>query len=241
MKRILSVLLCFAIALSLSACGEFEKGGSSSVENTDTTSEEKTEIKIPEIKSDDTVMPSYVDISLYDEENYSDIYLGKNFKFKVTYAGSAIKLPWTYRDILEEGWVLVPSDEYSENSQILAGKSITADFTNDYKKTITAVFYNGENSSVSLKECPIVKFIIKENGLNIPESKYGQFWVNGISNVSAITDIIECLGSPSHFYRVSENKYYLDWFISASDRRSGITVYVDTAEDHIDAIEFSLY
>lgn len=241
MKRILSVLLCLAIALSLSACGEFEEGGSSSVENTDTTSEEKTEIKIPEIKSDDTVMPSYVDISLYDEENYSDIYLGKNFKFKVTYAGSAIKLPWTYRDILEEGWVLVPSDEYSENSQILAGKSITADFTNDYKKTITAVFYNGENSSVSLKECPIVKFIIKENGLNIPESKYGQFWVNGISNVSAITDIIECLGSPSHFYRVSENKYYLDWFISASDRRSGITVYVDTAEDHIDAIEFSLY
>lgn len=241
MKRILSVLLCLAITLSLSACGEFEEGGSSSVENTDTTSEEKTEIKIPEIKSDDTVMPSYVDISLYDEENYSDIYLGKNFKFKVTYAGSAIKLPWTYRDILEEGWVLVPSDEYSENSQILAGKSITADFTNDYNKTITAVFYNGENSSVSLKECPIVKFIIKENGLNIPESKYGQFWVNGISNVSAITDIIECLGSPSHFYRVSENKYYLDWFISASDRRSGITVYVDTAEDHIDAIEFSLY
>ena len=241
MKRILSVLLCLAITLSLSACGEFEEGGSSSVENTDTTSEEKTEIKIPEIKSDDTVMPSYVDISLYDEENDSDIYLGKNFKFKVTYAGSAIKLPWTYRDILEEGWILVPSDEYSENSQILAGKSITADFTNDYKKTITAVFYNGENSSVSLKECPIVKFIIKENGLNIPESKYGQFWVNGISNVSAITDIIECLGSPSHFYRVSENKYYLDWFISASDRRSGITVYVDTAEDHIDAIEFSLY
>ena len=241
MKRILSVLLCLAITLSLSACGEFEEGGNSSVENTDTTSEEKTEIKIPEIKSDDTVMPSYVDISLYDEENYSDIYLGKNFKFKVTYAGSAIKLPWTYRDILEEGWILVPSDEYSENSQILAGKSITADFTNDYKKTITAVFYNGENSSVSLKECPIVKFIIKENGLNIPESKYGQFWVNGISNVSAITDIIECLGSPSHFYRVSENKYYLDWFISASDRRSGITVYVDTAEDHIDAIEFSLY
>lgn len=241
MKKILSILLCLAILLSLSACGEFEEGGSSSVENTDTTSEEQTEIKIPEIKSDDTVMPSYVDISLYDEENYSDIYLGKNFKFKVTYAGSAIKLPWTYRDILEEGWVLVPSEEYSEDSQILAGKSITVDFTNDYNKTITAVYHNGTKSSLSLKECPIVKFIIKENGLNVPESKYGQFWVNGISNVSAITDIIECLGSPSHFYRVSENKYYLDWFISASDRRSGITVYVDTAEDHVDAIEFSLY
>ena len=118
---------------------------------------------------------------------------------------------------------------------------INLSVNNEYKKTITAVFYNGKNSSVALKESPIVKFIIKENGLNAPESSYGQFWVNGVSNVSSITDIIELLGSPSHFYRVSENKYYLDWFISKEDRRSGITVYVDTAEDDIDAIEFSYY
>ena len=244
MKKILSILLCGIIALSLSACGEFEEVTSEPVTSetvSDTSSQEKVEIKIPEIKSEDDVMPSYVDISLYDEENYSDIYLGKNFKFKVTYAGSAIKLPWTYKDMVEDGWKLIASDEYNENSQIMAGKSITVEFDNEYGKKITAVFHNGTKSSLSLKECPIVKFVIKENGLNVPESAYGQFWVNGVSNLSAITDLIELLGSPSHFYRISENKYYLDWFISASDRRSGITVYVDTAEDHIDAIEFSLY
>lgn len=244
MKRILSILLCGIIALSFSACGEFEEGYSDTVsdsKNSDTTSSKYSEVKIPEIKSEDDVMPSYVDISLYDEENYSDIYLGKDFKFKVTYVGSAIELPWKYEEIVAEGWSLVPSDEYNENSQVRAGKSITVDFVNEYKKIITAVFHNGTNSSLILKECPIVKFIIKENGLNIPESVYGQFWVNGVSNVSSITEIIERLGLPSHFYCVSENKYYMDWFISADDRRSGITVYVDTAEDHVDAIEFSLY
>ena len=243
MKKLLSILLCCAFVLGISACGEYDEDYGVSTLDSSNTSEnsENTEIKISEIKSDDPVMPSYVDISLYDEENYANIYLGKNFKFKVTYAGSAVKVPWTYKEIVADGWTLVPSDEYSEESQILAGKSITVDFNNEYKKTITAVFYNGKNSSVALKECPIVKFIIKENGLNVPESNYGQFWVNGVSNISAITDVIELLGSPSHFYRVSENKYYLDWFISKEDRRSGITVYVDTAEDHIDSIEFSYY
>ncbi len=243
MKRILSILLCCAAMLSFSSCGEFDESyGESTLDSSNTSVvSEETKIKIPEIKSDDPVMPSYVDISLYDEENYANIYLGKNFNFKITYAGSAIKIPWTYKEIVKEGWVLVSSDEYNEDSQILAGKSITVDFNNEYDKTITAVFYNGKNSSVALKDCPIVKFIVKENGLNVPESSYGQFWINGVSNVSAITDIIELLGSPSHFYRVSENKYYLDWFISKEDRRSGITVYVDTAEDHIDSIEFSHY
>ena len=242
MKKILSVLLCCIFVLGLSACGEFEEGYSTDfASSAQDDAKEKVEIKIPEIKSDDAVMPSYVDISLYDEENYSDIYLGKKFKFKVTYAGSALKLPWGYDDILKEGWTLIPSDQYNEESQILAGKSIAVEFKNEYEKIITAVFYNETKSSLSLKECPIVKFIVKENGLNVKDSSYGQFWVNGVSNISAITDLTELLGSPSHFYKVSENKYYLDWFISKEDRRSGITVYVDTAEDHIDAIEFSLY
>lgn len=243
MKRILSILLCCVFLLSLLACEKFDEdyGKSSSKTQIADTKEENKEIKIPEIKSDDTVMPTYVDISLYDEENYADIYLGNKFKYKITYVGSAIKMPWSYDDITEEGWTLVSSDEYNEDSQILAGKSLTVEFVNDYNKKITSVFYNGTTSSLSIKECPLVKCIIKENGLLNAESSYGQFWVNGVSNVSAITDIIELLGSPSHFYRVSENKYYLDWFISKEDRRSGITVYVDTAEDHIDSIEFSYY
>lgn len=245
MKRILSLLLCCVFVFGLVGCEKFDDnyGKSSAKPQTQETKEdtESKEIKIPEIKSDDSVMPTYVDISLYDEENYADIYLGKDFEYNITYVGSVLEVPSSYKKVTKDGWTLAPSDEYSEDSQIMAGKSLTVDFLNEYSKRVTAVFYNDKKSSVSLKKCPIVKFIIKENGLSVSESQYGQFWVNGVSNVSAITDIIELLGSPSHFYCVSENKYYLDWFISKSDRRSGITIYVDTAEDYIDSIEFSYY
>lgn len=243
MKRILSMVLCCVFILGLSACEKFDENYGKSSARPE-KSDEKTaseEITIPEIKSDDSVMPTYIDISLYDEENYADIYLGKNFEYNVTYVGSVLELPASYKSITKDGWSLAESAEYNEDSQILAGKSLDVELVNEYGKSLTAVFYNGKKSSVSLKKCPIVKFIIKENGLLNPESTYGQFWVNGVSNVSAITDVIELLGSPSHFYRVSENKYYLDWFITEKDRRSGITVYVDTAEDHVDAIEFSYY
>ena len=245
MKKMISLVLCCMLFLGLAACEKFDANyGKSSAKQETKNSDIKTtseEIKIPEIKSDDSVMPTYVDISLYDEENYADIYLGKDFEYKITYAGSAFSVPSSYKKLIEEGWSLAISNDYNEESQILAGKSLTTQFINEYNKQITAVFYNNKKSSVALKKCPIVRFIIKENGLVNPESPYGQFWVNGVSNLSAITDMVELLGSPSHFYRVSENKYYLDWFISEKDRRSGITIYVDTLEDHIDAIEFSYY
>lgn len=244
MKKILSLFLCCMVLISLAACEKFDDnyGKSSAVQKTDDRALKKTseDIKIPEIKSDDSVMPTYFDISLYDEENYADIYLGEDFEYKITYVGSAITVPSSYKEMTKEGWTLLSSDEYNEDSQILAGKSITVEFVNEYDKKITAVFYNNKKSSTALKKCPIVKFIIKENIIDA-NAEYGQFFVNGVNNVSAITDIIERLGAPSHFYCVSENKYYLDWFITESDRRSGITIYVDTAEDHIDSIEFSYY
>lgn len=245
MKKILSLILCCLLAIGLVACEKFDDNyGKSSakqeMQDTDNKTENKN-IKIPEIKSDDDVMPTYIDISLYDEENYADIYLGKDFEYKITYGGSTLSVPLSYKDMTKEGWTLMLSDEYNEDSQILAGKSITVDFINQYNKRITAVFYNNKKSSATLKKCPIVKFIVKENVIVNPNSDYGQFWVNGVSNESAITDITQYLGTPSHFYKVQENKYYLDWFITESDRRSGITVYIDTAEDCIDSIEFSYY
>ena len=244
MKRILSFILCCVLLLGLTACEKFDDnyGKSSVAQKTDNSAVKKSsdDIKIPEIKSDDNVMPTYFDISLYDEENYADIYLGEKFEYKITYVGSAITVPSSYKEMTKEGWILISSDEYSEESQILAGKSLTVEFINEYNKKLTAVFYNSKKSSVSLKKCPIVKFIVKENIIDA-NAEYGQFFVNGVNNVSAITDIIERLGSPSHFYRVSENKYYHDWFITEKDRRSGITIYVDTAEDRIDSIEFSYY
>ena len=242
MKKIFSIVLCCVFLFCLSACEKFDEnyGKSSARPEISENKAPNVEIKIPEIKSDDDVMPTYVDISLYDEENYADIYLGKDFKYKITYVGSVLEVPTTYKNMTQDGWLLVESAEYDEDSQVLAGKSITTEFINEYDKKITAVFYNNKKSSVSLKKCSIVKFIVKENIIDT-NAPYGQFFVNGVNNVSAITDIIERLGSPSHFYRVTENKYYLDWFISEKDRRSGITIYVDTAEDRIDSIEFSYY
>lgn len=246
MKKIFSVLTCFLLLLSLTACEKMDpKYGQSEAK---AAKEEKTEdavlkeqTQISEIKSSDEVMPLYFDISLYDEENYSDIYLGEDFKHQITYAGSTLVVPTDYSNMAEKGWSLVASDKYSEDSQILVGKSLKVQFVNEYGNQITAVFYNNNKSSVLLKDCPIVKFIIAENNLLVKDSVYTQFWVNGISNECAITDIIESLGAPSHFYSISETKYYLDWFISESDRRNGITVYVDVTEDHIDSIEFSHY
>ena len=244
MKKLVSLFLCCLFLIGLTACEKFDDDyGKSSVKKEDVASDTSSvyeDIKIPEIKSDDSVMPTYIDISLYDEENYADIYLGKDFEYKITYVGSALEVPSSYKKMTKEGWLLIESDEYNEDSQVMAGKSLTVDFVNEYDKKLTAVFYNDKRSSASIKKCPIVKFIVKENTIDA-NAPYGQFWVNGVSNVSAITDIIECLGSPSHFYCVSENKYYLDWFITESDRRSGITIYIDTAEDHIDSIEFSYY
>lgn len=244
MKKTLCFMLCCLFIVGLTACEKFDDNygkSSSQKQNASSNSDTKTEsITIPQIKSDDDIMPTYLDISLYDEENYADIYLGKDFKYKITYVGSVLEVPSSYKAMTKNGWIL-DSEEYFEDAQVLAGKTLTVDFKNEYNKKITAVFFNDKRSSVSLKKCPIVKFIIKENGALIPKSDYDQFWINGVSNVSAITDIIECLGSPSHFYNVGENKYYLDWFITENDRRSGITIYIDTAEDHIDSIEFSYY
>ena len=189
-------------------------------------------------------MPNFVDISLYDEENYADIYLDENFEYNITYFGEKIDVPTTYADFTAKGWQLSDTSSYKADSQIQVGKSLEVDFfkTNEEKTVkITAVFYNKGMTLATLEKCPVVKFKIKENVLLKPESQYAAFGVNGVSNSSAITDIVEALGAPSHFYKMTENKYYLDWFITEKDRRSEITIYVDMAEDHIDAIEFSYY
>ncbi len=242
MKKVLSLVVCLIFVLGMVSCETMDPNYGKSSAKTASDEQHKTEeIKVPEIKSEDEVMPTYFDISLFDEENYADIYLGKKFEYKVTYCGSTLTVPSNYKQMTKNGWKLMASDEYNEDSQILTGKSITVNFVNDYNKIITAVFHNDKKSSTTLKKCDIVKFIIKENVFSNQNSKYGQFWINGISNESAITDMIEYLGTPSHFYCTEENKYYLDWFITENDKRSGITIYVDTAEDGIDAIEFSYY
>ena len=114
-------------------------------------------------------------------------------------------------------------------------------FENEYGKQITAVFHNASKSSVSLKKCAIVKFRVEGNSLVSIYPEHGQFWVNGVNNNSAITDIIECLGTPSHFSSITPNNYMIDYFISPKDRRSGITLWIDIESDCITTIEFSYY
>ena len=228
------------MVLFMTSCSVFDADyGKSEVQST--VNEQKPNIKIPEIKSDDENMPTYFDISIYDEENYADIYLGKDFKYKVTYSGGVLALPASYNNMVKDGWNLVETDTLKLDSKIMAGKSAEVQFEDSYGKRINAVFYNQSNASKTMISCPIVKFIVGENFLYNPESEYGQFWVNGVSNESAITDVIECLGSPSHFYKVDENNYYLDYFLTKNDKRSKITVYIDLANDSVTKMEFSIY
>lgn len=240
MKKIAKSLFCIMLAvfvtLAAAGCSEVKDYGAS--EKSDVTSKP---IKIPEIKSEDTVMPTYLDISLYDVENYADIYLGTDFKYKATYEGDSITVPTTYKEMESKEWNLVESDTVNADSKILAGKTIEAVFTDRRGVIINAVFYNSSKSSVSLKDGKIVKFTVPENNLINKESKYGQFWVNGVSNGSSITDIIEYLGSPSHFYKVNDNEYYLDYFFSEEDKRSGITIYIDPINDDVKSITFAKY
>ena len=133
----------------------------------------------------------------------------------------------------------VESGPYDSESLIYACDSVEAFFEKE-NVIIKATFFNSSNSSVMLKKCSIVKFRIENDFYTSPES-YNEFNVNGINNKMAITDIIDTLGTPSHFYGVSEDNYYLDYFISEKDRRNGITVYINPTEDSISAVEFSYY
>lgn len=244
MKRIISfIAVLAAVAALFSACSPVDKDyGASSESAEDGVSVVKTasdDTERPDIMSDDKIMPQFVDISLFDEENYSEVYLGKRFKFNVSFAGDEFGVPTTLSALNKKGWQLVESGSYDEESLIYACDSAEAFFEKGSAK-IKATFFNSSNSSVTLKKCSIVKFRIDNDFYTSPDA-YNEFNVNGINNKMAITDIIDTLGTPSHFYGLSEDNYYLDYFISEKDRRNGITVYINPADDSVTAVEFSYY
>jgi len=233
-------LICVLTFVCLAGCSPIDR--SEEVESSEPTKESNYEnVKIPEISSDDTVMPTYIDISLYNAQNFAEIYLGTKFNPEVTYCGKEITLPCSYKNMADNGYTLVSTDEYAENSMVLAGKTQKVYFQNEDGNQIVAVFKNSSNSSVELRKCKIVKMIISENNLYKENSVFGDFYVNGITNHSAITDIVEYLGAPSHFYAVDETHYYLDYYISGKDLRPAIRVYIDSREDIVNSIEFAKY
>ena len=235
--RILSLFLAAVICLSFAGCTPFDSdyGESEAEENP------YKNVSAPDIKSDDEKMPTFFDISLFDEENYSQIYLGKKYEYNFIYAGGELELPSDLSDMQKSGWQITEPDKYNEKTQILPGKSLKINFTNAYGKQLTVQFTNSSKSSVDMEDCKIVKYVVPQNNYLVSDSVYGQFFINGVSNESAITDVIEYLGAPSHFYAVSEDVYYLDYFLTPKDKRSKIRVYIDVSSDNVTAVEVSKY
>ncbi len=239
-KKAISALLCLLLVASLAACNDVDPNYGKASKSS-STKEDQTETQISDkIMSLDTVMPNFFDISLFDEENYSEIYLGKKFKIDATFVGDTLPVPVKLNELQELGWSFAEGNEYNENSLVFAYETINVVFAKENGVQIKAQFYNSSRSSVKLTDCNIVKFRI-ENDFYINNNDYSPFNVNGITNTMAITDVIDVLGTPSHFYAVSENNYYLDYFITKRDRRNGITVYVNPVDDNVTAIEFSYY
>ena len=109
--KFMSLLLCFLMVISFTACKELDEDyGKNPMEE---NKGQNAELVYPEIKSSDTVMPKYFDISLFDEENYSKCYLGDDFKFNITYSGSVINLPTSYSKTVKNGWEIEENSVYS--------------------------------------------------------------------------------------------------------------------------------
>lgn len=242
-KSVKIIIACFLVLLSvgLCACSPIDKDyGVTSQEGNNQDSAVTPKNEDTAIMSSDRVMSKFFDISLFDEENYADIYLGKRFKIDATFMDDTFEVPIKLKKFREKGWDLAEGNTYDEKSLVFAYETIDAVFVNENGVKIDAEFYNSSRSSVTLEECYIVKFKIN-NDFYKDHNQYNRFNINGITNSMAITDIINTLGTPSHFYEVSETCYYLDYFITERDRRNGITVYINPVDDLILSIEFSYY
>ncbi|MBE6787308.1 MAG: hypothetical protein E7537_03060 [Ruminococcaceae bacterium] len=239
--KALSLILVFVFVLSLCGCKVPDKTYGVTSEGQTANGESLAQTtSVPEITSLDSKMSKYFDISVFDEENYADIYLGKKFEINAVYANSYFSVPSTIEEIAKSGWKLVKGSDYDDNSLVYAKETVELVFENEKGAKITALFYNSSNSSIRLINCEIVKFSIN-NGYFKNKKKYSQFNICGITNTAVITDIINILGTPSHFYKKTDNTYYFDYFLEKRDRRNKIRIHIDLEDDAITAIEFSNY
>lgn len=190
------------------------------------------------IHSTDNVMSTYFDLTIFNEENYSDIFLGKKFSFDATYDDQPFNVPVKISDMTANGWNLVSGQD--EGSTVKSLESVDLVFENAAGKKVSAVLYNSGEKLEIMKNCNIVKFHF-ENDFYKDQTNYTKFQIGGVNNGMAITDVIDTLGTPSHFYRTAADNYYLDYSISNADRRNGIRVYINPLEDTITAIEIADY
>ena len=241
-KKVFSLLMAFVLMLSFSACSDIDPDyGVSEEKKTEQSTKDNANYDVnTKIMSSDRVMSNYFDISLFDEENYSEIYLGKKFEIDAKYVGASLPVPTKIDEMKDLGWTLAEGNEYNEKSLVFAYETIDVLFENESGIKLHAKCYNSSRSSVKLEKCHVVKFRI-DNDFYTDSSNYHAFNINGITNTMAITDVINTLGVPSHFYEVSKECYYLDYFITKRDRRNGITVYINPVDDTVTAVEFSFY
>lgn len=241
-QRAFALLISLVLIFSVTACSDIDPnyGVVSDNESGQSVKEKSNYDEDMKIMSSDRVMPKYFDISLFDEENYADIYLGKKFEIDAVFAGDTIPVPAKLEELEALGWKLSKGNEYDDKSLVFAYETIDVVFENKKGNKIKAQFYNSSRYSHELSECYVVKFRI-ENDFYKNSKNYSPFNINGISNTVAVTDVIDILGTPSHFYEVSEESYYLDYFITKKDRRNGITVYINPVDDIVTAVEFSYY
>ncbi len=243
-KKILCFTLSMLLFLTITACGTVDEDYGKAPENEN--AQNATDIISNRNNADtaimslDRVMSNYIDISLFDEENYADIYLGKKFDIDAHYIGQILEIPTKLEDLEENGWILADGNAYNANSLVFSYESVDITLVNSNGIKLSAQIFNSSRSSKALSKCYVVKYSIENNYYTNPQD-YNSFNINGITNSMAITDIIEILGTPSHFYAVSENNYYLDYFITKKDRRNGITIYVNPIDDVITKIEISYY
>lgn len=243
LKTVLSVLVAMTVLFSLSGCKKVDKDyGKSSEKKTVSSSVSSVAEESQEtpIMSSDRIMSNFFDISLFDEENYSEIYLGKKFKISAEIDGCTMEVPSKLDTLQKNGWALAEGNEYDAGSLVFSYETVKTVMQNQNGVKITADFYNSSRYSLKLSECNLVKIRVENNYYQNRDS-YTHFDINGINNTMAVTDVIDILGTPSHFYAVSDNNYYLDYFISRKDRRNGITVYVNPEDDSITQVEFSTY
>ena len=111
-------LTLFLVPLMLVSCNPLESASKIQDELNSSQPEEESRM----IRSDDPVMPTYVDISLFDEENYSSVYLGKDFAISATYDSTPLTVPMSVASLSKNGWRL--TGDMDENSTVMAGDSI---------------------------------------------------------------------------------------------------------------------
>ena len=124
-KFVLSAALSlFLSALTLCSCSPVDKdyavSSESSVSSALSVKSAPEGIVHPAIMSDDKIMPQFVDISVFDEENYSEVYLGKKFKFNVSFAGAELTVPTSVSVLEKNGWRLLENSQYDKDSLVYA-------------------------------------------------------------------------------------------------------------------------